>query len=196
MIKKICYFAACLATIPILLLTSCSSSNIAKNANKKSNTKDLTDKTFSTSTSGKNGPLPSLLKVDHLHRYALKARRIKTLSKDGNRRWVVELFGDDQLLAQWPAVSGLASKQKADRRWSPGNGAPLPIGEYQLGQPEPSGQDIWLNLQPSFQTDRSGLGIHHCDPGNGCLCIPNRSDLEALASWVKATGIKNLTVMN
>ena len=105
-------------------------------------------------------------------------------------------FKGRERFARWSAISGYNTKPTTDRRWSPGNGAALPIGDYLLGQPEPWGTDIWLNLQPQFKTERSGLGIHHCNPGSGCLCIPNRTDLEAIAAWVKATKINKLTVQN
>jgi hypothetical protein len=29
------------------------------------------------------------------------------------------------------------------------------------------------------------LGIHRCYPGTGCICIPSRTDIEALAEWVR-----------
>ena len=99
----------------------------------------------------------------------------------------------------WPAGQrqvGIAQRQTADRLWSPGNASPLPAGTYRLGAPEPWGDDLWFDLQPHFQTTRSALGIHRCYPGTGCICIPNRDDIEALASWVKRSGIKTLTVTN
>ena len=64
------------------------------------------------------------------------------------------------------------------------------------GAPEPWGDNLWFDLQPHFQTTRSALGIHRCYPGTGCICIPDRDDIEALASWVKRSGIKTLTVTN
>ena len=67
---------------------------------------------------------------------------------------------------------------------------------YSLGRPEPSGNDLWFDLTPRFDTTRSALGIHRCFPGTGCICIPERADTDALASWVKATGIRSLKVVN
>lgn len=139
---------------------------------------------------GQTGPNPALLQGNQ-DTFSLKARSLTS-----NGPWVVELFQGSERLARWSAISGYNTKPTADRRWSPGNGAALPIGDYLLGQPEPWGTDIWLNLQPTFKTERSGLGIHHCNPGSGCLCIPNRTDLEAIAAWVKATKINKLTVQN
>ncbi len=139
---------------------------------------------------GQTGPNSALLQGNQ-DSFSLKARRLTS-----NGPWVVELFQGSERLARWSAISGYNTKPTADRRWSPGNGAALPIGDYLLGQPEPWGTDIWLNLQPQFKTERSGLGIHHCNPGSGCLCIPNRTDLEAIAAWVKATKINKLTVQN
>ncbi len=146
---------------------------------------------------GQKGPNPALLQIRQGESFSLEARRRDPKgSTTPSGSWVLELFKGQQLLARWPAVSGFSSRQTADRLWSPGNGAPLPIGTYALGQPEPWGTDLWLNLEPQFQTDRSGLGIHNCNPGSGCLCIPNRNDLEILANWVQATGIRKLKVVN
>ena len=144
---------------------------------------------------GQKGPTPALLQVRQGEHFSLEARRSNPTGSSPTGSWVLELFKGEQLLAQWPAVSGYGSKQTADRLWSPGNGAPLPIGTYALGQPEPWGSDLWLNLEPQFKTDRSGLGIHNCNPGSGCLCIPNRNDLNVLANWVEATGIKKLRIV-
>ena len=145
---------------------------------------------------GQKGPTPALLQVRQGEHFSLEARRSNPTGSSPTGSWVLELFKGEQLLAQWPAVSGYGSKQTADRLWSPGNGAPLPIGTYALGQPEPWGTDLWLNLAPQFETDRSGLGIHNCNPGSGCLCIPNRNDLKVLANWVKATKIQKLRIID
>ena len=145
---------------------------------------------------GQKGPTPALLQVRQGEHFSLEARRSNPTGSSPTGSWVLELFKGEQLLAQWPAVSGYGSKQTADRLWSPGNGAPLPIGTYALGQPEPWGSDLWLNLEPQFKTDRSGLGIHNCNPGSGCLCIPNRNDLNVLANWIEATGIKKLRIVD
>ena len=77
-----------------------------------------------------------------------------------------------------------------------GNAAPLPAGVYSLGRPEPWGNDLWFDLTPRFDTTRSALGIHRCYPGTGCICIPERAEIDALARWVKATGIRSLKVVN
>ena len=145
---------------------------------------------------GQKWPTPALLQVRQGEHFSLEARRSNPTGSSPTGSWVLELFRGEQLLAQWPAVSGYGSKQTADRLWSPGNGAPLPIGTYALGQPEPWGSDLWLNLEPQFKTDRSGLGIHNCNPGSGCLCIPNRNDLNVLANWIEATGIKKLRIVD
>ena len=93
-------------------------------------------------------------------------------------------------------MSGTASSQGLDRRWSPGNGAPLPVCEYNLAPPEPWGEDIWVNLTPRFDTRRSGLGIHHCNPGSGCLCLPDRASLLALTAWMQKVDLRRLSVLN
>ena len=142
---------------------------------------------------GQAGPTAALRQPGQLR---LTTRRTEELFPDGNRIWKVELHRGGQRLASWRAASGIARQQRADRRWSPGNAAPLPAGTYRLGSPEPWGQDLWFDLQPRFDTTRSALGIHRCYPGTGCICIPDRADIDALAAWVRQGGISELSVLN
>ena len=142
---------------------------------------------------GQDGPTPELLEAGDLR---LTTRRTEQMLPDGNRRWSVELHSGTRLLARWMAVSGIAQRQDADRLWSPGNAAPLPAGRYSLGQPEPWGDDLWFDLQPRFNTTRSALGIHRCYPGTGCICIPSRAEIEALAAWVRQANLQTLAVVN
>jgi hypothetical protein len=174
----------------LLLIMSCEPGNSAKQSTSEPDIQRSNTEKTKQLDPGQTGPNPALLQGNQ-DTFSLKARRLTS-----NGPWVVELFQGSERLARWSAISGYNTKPTADRRWSPGNGAALPIGDYLLGQPEPWGTDIWLNLQPQFKTERSGLGIHHCNPGSGCLCIPNRTDLEAIAAWVKATKINKLTVQN
>ena len=142
---------------------------------------------------GQQGPTAELLEGSGLR---LSTRRTEERFPDGNRLWKVELHRGERLLASWDAASGIAERQTADRRWSPGNAAPLPVGDYSLGQPEPCGDDLWFDLQPLFDTTRSALGIHRCYPGTGCICMPNRAEIDALAAWVKRGRLSKLRVIN
>ena len=142
---------------------------------------------------GQAGPTTDLLKAGELR---LTTRRTDALFPDGNRVWRVELHRGDQRLASWRAASGITKRQQADRRWSPGNAAPLPAGSYRLGPPEPWGEDLWFDLQPRFETTRSALGIHNCYPGVGCICLPDRQQLGSLADAVSRHGITQLTVLD
>ena len=180
---------------PLLLIMSCEPGISAKQSISEHEIKQSNTQTPKKLDPGQTGPNPALLK-EQRDSFSMKARRLASTGNPSDGQWVVELLQGSKRLALWPAISGYKTNPTADRRWSPGNGAALPIGDYLLGQPEPWGTDIWLNLQPQFKTDRSGLGIHHCNPGSGCLCIPSRNDLEAIAAWVKATGIDKLTVQN
>ncbi len=182
-------------TVPLLML-SCEAGQSAKQIPVVETIESVAFQTPPTQAPGQRGPSPALLQVKQGESFSLKARRNDPKGFTPSGTWTLELFKGEQLLAEWPAVSGYNSKQTADRLWSPGNGAPLPIGTYALGQPEPWGTDLWLNLEPQFETDRSGLGIHNCNPGSGCLCLPNRKDLETLADWVQATGIRKLTIID
>ena len=142
---------------------------------------------------GQRGPVQALLERGSLQ---LTTRRTEIRFPDGNRLWKVELHQNGNLLASWDAASGIAQRQSADRRWSPGNAAPLPAGSYSLGAPEPWGDDLWFDLQPRFNTTRSALGIHRCYPGTGCICIPSQTDIDALAAWVNLASIRELIVVN
>ncbi|WP_028951735.1 hypothetical protein [Synechococcus sp. CC9616] len=142
---------------------------------------------------GQDGPTAELLQGGDLR---LTPRRSEQTFPDGNRIWMVELHRGDRLLARWKAASGIAQRQDADRLWSPGNAAPLPAGRYSLGRPEPWGEDLWFDLQPRFETSRSALGIHRCYPGTGCICIPSRAEIDALAAWVRAANLQTLSVVN
>ena len=142
---------------------------------------------------GQQGPTTALLDGGALQ---LSTRRTAERFPDGNRIWKVELHRGGRLLASWPAASGIAERQAADRRWSPGNAAPLPAGEYSLGRPEPWGNDLWFDLSPRFDTTRSALGIHRCYPGTGCICVPSRADIDSLAAWVRQGNIRRLKVLN
>ncbi|KZR86847.1 hypothetical protein MITS9509_00790 [Synechococcus sp. MIT S9509] len=145
---------------------------------------------------GQAGPNHALLARLQGQELELKAQRTDIRRTDGQRQWLLELHHDQTVLASWPAVSGTPSSQGLDRRWSPGNGAPLPQGDYSLGPAEPWGEDIWITLAPRFDTNRSGLGIHHCNPGSGCLCLPDRSSLLALTAWMQEVELKQLRVLN
>ena len=142
---------------------------------------------------GQDGPTAELLQGGDLR---LTTRRSEQTFPDGNRIWMVELHRGDRLLARWKAASGIAKRQDADRLWSPGNAAPLPAGRYSLGRPEPWGEDLWFDLQPRFETSRSALGIHRCYPGTGCICFPSRTDIDALAAWVREANLQTLAVLN
>jgi len=146
--------------------------------------------------SGQSGPSPELAAELGQAPLLLSARRTEQKRQDGERLWKLELRQGDRLLASWEAVSGSASSQFLDRQWSPGNGAPLPAGTYSLGLPEAWGSDIWFSLTPRFKTTRTGLGIHGCNPGTGCVCLPERASLEALAKWVSTSQIQTLRVLN
>ena len=94
----------------------------------------------------------------------------------------------------WPGGVQPAVLLQSKRRT--GNAAPLPPGSYRLGEPEPWDNSYWLDLLPNFPTTRSALGIHTCLPGVGCICLPDKADTDALARWVKALNLKQLTVLN
>ena len=187
------------AGLPLLLLTLCSGSCgseaelVLPGQHSETAPQQAAPK---PSLPGQAGPSQELLARLEGKTLQLKARRTDFQRTDGQRQWLLELHHASTVLASWPAVSGTPSSQGLDRRWSPGNGAALPQGVYSLGPPEPWGKDIWITLAPRFDTSRSGLGIHHCNPGSGCLCLPDRSSLLALTAWMQKVDLKQLKVLN
>ena len=127
---------------------------------------------------------------------SLELKRTTTTYPNGDPIWQLQLIEAGRVLQSWQAVASAKQHQTLDRRWSPGNGSPLPKGSYRLGQPEPWGQDLWMQLDPLFPTTRSALGIHNCYPGVGCICIPDRQTLNSLADAVRRYNVDRLTVVN
>ena len=142
---------------------------------------------------GNGGPTPALLASGS---FALEFRRVQGRHSSGDQLWLLELRRNGSTVARWPAASGMASRQRADRHWSPGNAAPLPPGLYRLGRPEAWAGSYWIDLVPRFATSRSALGIHTCLPGTGCICLPHAADTAAVARWIRATNLRQLTVLN
>jgi hypothetical protein len=126
----------------------------------------------------------------------LTVARTPARHPSGDPIWQLQLVDGHRVLRRWAAASGRRDRQGADRLWSPGNAAPLPPGRYRVGRPEPWGQDLWIELQPTFATSRSGLGIHHCFPGVGCLCLRERPGLDTLAALIGRHRVRTLVVQN
>ena len=126
----------------------------------------------------------------------LQLKRTSGTYANGDPIWQLQLIEAGRVLQSWKAVASAKAHQNLDRRWSPGNGSPLPKGNYRLGQPEPWGQDLWMQLDPLFPTTRSALGIHNCYPGVGCICIPDRQQLSSLADAVRRYNINRLKVVD
>ena len=126
----------------------------------------------------------------------LRAWRTAERFPAGDPVWRLQLVDGTRVLDSWQAASGSRERQGADRLWFSGNAAPLPAGRYRVGRPEPWGSDLWIDLQPAFATARSGLGIHHCFPGVGCLCLPERKALNELAALIQRHRVRVLTVLN
>jgi hypothetical protein len=126
----------------------------------------------------------------------LTLERTSETYRNGDPMWLLKLMDGPKRLASWTAAAGASNRQRLDRRWSPGNGSPLPPGSYRLGSPEPLGQDLWIDLQPQFATSRSELGIHNCFPGVGCICIPDRKSLNSLAEAIRRWQIRSLKVIH
>ena len=141
-------------------------------------------------------PFPALMPPAATAETILSLERTSRSYPSGDLVWLLKLTDGANQIASWQAASGTNKSQKLDRRWSPGNGAPLPAGKYRLGPAEPFGQDLWIDLQPEFDTSRSALGIHNCFPGVGCICIPDRKAMGNLSEIIQKWRIKTLTVVN
>ena len=126
----------------------------------------------------------------------LELRRSGSSYANGDPIWTLQLRDGAVIRDQWQAVASAKRHQQLDRRWSPGNGSPLPKGTYRVGPAEPWGADLWLQLDPLFPTSRSALGIHNCYPGIGCICIPDRKDLTDLADAVRRYNVTRLKVVD
>jgi len=126
----------------------------------------------------------------------LELRRSGSSYANGDPIWALQLRDGAVIRDQWQAVASAQRHQQLDRRWSPGNGSPLPKGTYRVGPPEPWGADLWLQLDPLFATSRSALGIHNCYPGIGCICIPDRQELSDLADAVRRYNVTRLKVVD
>ena len=126
----------------------------------------------------------------------LELRRTGSSYDNGDPIWMLQLRDGGHVREQWQAVASAKRHQQLDRRWSPGNGSPLPKGTYRVGAPEPWGADLWLQLDPLFPTSRSALGIHNCYPGIGCICIPDRQELSDLADAVRRYNVTRLKVVD
>lgn len=126
----------------------------------------------------------------------LVLKRTSATFTNGDPLWQLQLIRAGKVLKSWNAAASAKGHQGLDRLWTPGNGSPLPRGVYRVGAPEPWGRDIWIQLNPLFATRRSGLGIHNCYPGVGCICIPDRQQLTSLATAVRHHNVKRLTVVD
>lgn len=126
----------------------------------------------------------------------LVLKRSSASFPNGDPRWQLQLMREGKVLQSWTAAASARRHQALDRLWTPGNGSPLPQGSYRLGRPEPWGRDIWMQLDPLFATRRSGLGIHNCYPGVGCICIPDRQQLSRLADAVRRHQVTRLRVVD
>ena len=126
----------------------------------------------------------------------LELRRSGSSYANGDPIWTLQLRDGAVIRDQWQAVASAKRHQQLDRRWSPGNGSPLPKGTYRVGPAEPWGADLWLPLDPLFPTSRSALGIHNCYPGIGCICIPDRKELTDLADAVRRYNVTRLKVVD
>ncbi|MCP9808737.1 hypothetical protein KBY58_04740 [Cyanobium sp. HWJ4-Hawea] len=128
--------------------------------------------------------------------HELVFERVNGKLASGDQRWRLQVRQGPLTVASWPAASGTVTAQRVDRRWSPGNGAPLPMGVYGIDRPEAWGGSWWIALKPRFATSRSALGIHTCLPGTGCICLPSKADTDAVARWISTKRINVLKVIN
>ncbi|MEO0687361.1 MAG: L,D-transpeptidase, partial [Cyanobacteria bacterium J06649_11] len=124
-----------------------------------------------------------------------------------NPLYKLSLYTDGKLVDSFMTVSGRDFTQGRDRHQS-GTEAPLPDGKYSVGTNAIPGAiaeagDLFLPIQPKFQTGRSALGFHvdpsfEMDNGEdgtaGCIGLARREDLDKLLSFVAVHKPKFLDV--
>lgn len=129
-------------------------------------------------------------------------RTRRALAGSGDPIWELRLRRPGEPAQRYEAVVGRASRQRAPRHLL-GSQAPLPRGRYRLlpseaVQPgdDPELGSLWIGLEPTFATDRRGLGIHH-DPSagrgaasgtDGCIGLLRAGDVERLAALLARGG--------
>jgi peptidoglycan hydrolase-like protein with peptidoglycan-binding domain len=95
----------------------------------------------------------------------------------GNPLGMLALYDNGKLVASIPATTGRKNTQDRSRNIA-GNLAPLPNGEYTVGQVVPGDgnpeimNNKFIPITPRFQTNRSALGIHgdtSRDGTHGCI---------------------------
>ncbi|TCD57141.1 L,D-transpeptidase [Synechococcus sp. BS55D] len=135
-------------------------------------------------------------------------RTDRSLRSTGDPIWDLRLEIPGQPPHHYPAVSGRANRQQANRDQM-GSRAPLPRGHYTLGAVEPLAAGaypelgpIWISIEPSFSTGRRVLGIHQ-DPSAGrnsqsgtlgCIGLIHRKDILELSELIRRTGTRQLVV--
>ena len=127
------------------------------------------------------------------------AMRTSTTMSGGLRIYQTHLVdGKNQIIKTVRAVSGRANKQIPSD--TAGSQAPLPFGVYTFDKPgsvefapgEFGG--VWSAVTPTFQTQRSGLGIHY-DPSAlkqdantgtaGCFATPTIEERETMSQFIR-----------
>ena len=68
------------------------------------------------------------------------------------------------------------------------------LGEAEASEAQAPGEKAFLEGDAGIAERIAKVEADY--PGTGCICIPERADIDALASWVKASGIKTLKVVN
>ncbi|MGD2183751.1 L,D-transpeptidase [Lusitaniella coriacea] len=126
----------------------------------------------------------------------------------GLKVYQVQLIDDNgQTVDTIRAVSGRAGKQTPSHK--AGSQTPLPFGIYQFSMPgnvsHPGGEfgGAWSPIIPTFETGRSGIGLHY-DPSAfknngqagtaGCLATPTIEEREIMTQFIRAYKPTQITV--
>ncbi|MEM8778385.1 MAG: L,D-transpeptidase [Cyanobacteria bacterium P01_G01_bin.49] len=115
----------------------------------------------------------------------------------GNSIYELQLYGNGQLIAAYPTVTGQAATQNKNRHQE-GTEAPLPDGKYAVASSAVPGTtsevgEWFLPIEPLFSTGRTALGIHY-DPSfqktngedgtQGCIALTQKQDLDEVLDYV------------
>jgi hypothetical protein len=120
-----------------------------------------------------------------------------TTNAVGNPIYELRLYGNGQLIAVYPTVTGKATTQSKNRHQE-GTEAPLPDGKYSVASgaipgTDPEVGELFLPIEPLFSTGRTALGIHY-DPSfqksngedgtQGCIALTQKQDLDEVLYYV------------
>lgn len=172
------------------------------------NLKNTKQDRYSNSLLSKNDNyLPINLAINSNQTSYMKLLTSGTTNKLGNPIYILNFYVNGQLIKTYQTVTGRVHTQHRNRHKS-GTEAPLPDGRYKVAKTPVPGTireagNLFLPIQPLFQTNRSALGIHY-DPSfekdngedgtSGCIGLKSQAELNEFLNDVRQYQPRYLTV--